>query len=86
MIVLIACRPAVALCTLWLTQISSPPPTHTHTQPVPKNGSKLDFTWFEYSIERFEEIVSDYMAFWGDFKERHDGFEPTGASQKRAGS
>lgn len=53
---------------------------------MPKNGSKLDFTWFEYSIERFEEIVSDYMAFWGDFKERHDGFEPTGASQKRVGS
>lgn len=51
-------------------------------QPVPKNASKLDFTWFEYPLERFEKVVGDYLKFWEDFKERHDGFEPTGKRKK----
>jgi FAD/FMN-containing dehydrogenase len=59
------------------------PPTpqnpHHHPQPVPKNESKkLDFSWFEYPVERFEEVVADYMAFWEGFKARYGGFEPTG--------
>ncbi len=48
---------------------------------MPKNTSKLlDFTWFEYPVERFEEIVTDYLTFWEEFKERNGGFEPTGAA------
>lgn len=58
---------------------------------MPKNASKLDFTWFEYPVERFEEIVVDYLQFWEDFKARNGGFEPTGMyvyrrSQARYGS
>lgn len=50
-----------------------------NTQPVDKNATqKLDFTWFEYPVERFEEVVGAYMEFWEDFKARHGGFEPTG--------
>lgn len=46
-----------------------------------KNATKLDFTWFEYPVERFEEVVGAYMEFWEGFKERHGGWEPTGTTK-----
>jgi hypothetical protein len=41
---------------------------------------RLDFTWFEYPYERFQEVVSEYLQFWQRFKEGHDGFEPSAAA------
>jgi len=35
---------------------------------------RLDFTWFEYPLERFDEIVNAYIAFVHEYKER-TGFE-----------
>jgi len=43
-------------------------------------GPRLDFTWFEYPQERFQEVVVAYMTFWNDFKETHNGFEPAAAA------
>lgn len=43
-------------------------------------GPRLDFTWFEYPIERFQEIVMAYMAFWKEFKGSHNDFEPAAAA------
>lgn len=43
-------------------------------------GPRLDFTWFEYPQERFQEVVVAYMAFWSEFKEAHNGFEPAAAA------
>lgn len=57
---------------------------HYGPLPVPLGnatvGPRLDFTWFEYPEERFQEIVVAYMAFWNDFKEAHNGFEPAAAA------
>lgn len=43
-------------------------------------GPRLDFTWFEYPQERFQEVVVAYMAFWDDFKQAHNGFAPAAAA------
>jgi hypothetical protein len=43
-------------------------------------GPRLDFTWFEYPIEKFRVIVEAYMAFWKEFKDAHNDFEPAAAA------
>ncbi len=57
---------------------------HYGPLPVPVGnatvGPRLDFTWFEYPLERFQEVVYSYLVFWTQFKDAHNGFEPAAAA------
>ena len=35
-----------------------------------------DFSWFEYPIERFEEVVNGFMQYTKDFSAAHNGWMP----------
>jgi UDP-N-acetylenolpyruvoylglucosamine reductase len=44
-------------------------------EPGPRDN-RLDFSWYEYPFERFEEVVTAFNAFTLDFAERHNGWRP----------
>jgi hypothetical protein len=47
-----------------------------HYEPTDPTKSRLDFTFFEYPIERFNEIVTDWTKFIKDFAASNGGFTP----------
>jgi len=52
---------------------------YTNHYPAASTHSyrRLDFTWYEYPAERFQEIVTDYLVFLKNFKQNNNGWEPT---------
>ncbi|KAM3572143.1 hypothetical protein VYU27_005849 [Nannochloropsis oceanica] len=44
-------------------------------EPGPKD-TRLDFSWYEYPFERFEEVITEFNAFTLDFAGRNGGWRP----------